>query len=57
MDFNTENNKGDPKFEVGDHVRVSKYKIIFAKGYTPNWLEEVFVIKKIKKYCAVDKCY
>ena len=38
----------DPKFEVGDHVRISKYKNIFAKGYTPNWSEEVFVIKKVK---------
>ena len=36
----------DPKFKVGDHVRISKYKNIFAKGYTPNWSEEVFVIKK-----------
>ena len=33
---------------VGDHVRISKYKNIFAKGYTPNWTEEVFVIDKIK---------
>ena len=38
------NNK-DPKFKVGDHVRISKYKNIFAKGYMPNWPEEVFVIK------------
>ena len=41
------NNK-DPKFKVGDHVRISKYKNIFAKGYMPNWSAEVFVIKKIK---------
>ena len=41
------NNK-DPKFKVGDHVRISKYKNIFAKGYTPNWSEEIFVIKKVK---------
>ena len=41
------NDKG-PKFKVGDHVRISKYKNIFAKGYTPNWSEEVFVIKKVK---------
>ena len=41
------NNK-DPKFNVGDRVRISKYKNIFAKGYTPNWSEEVFVIKKVK---------
>ena len=43
-----ESNKKDPKFKIGDHVRVSKYKNIFAKGYTPNWSEEVFVINKIK---------
>ena len=41
------NNK-DPKFQVGDHVRTSKYKNIFAKGYTPNWSEEVSAIKKVK---------
>ena len=38
----------DPKFKAGDHVRISKYKNIFAKGYMPNWSEEVFVIKKVK---------
>ena len=37
-----------PKFKVDDHVRISKYKNIFAKGYTPNWSEEEFVIKKVK---------
>ena len=41
------NNK-DPKFKVGDRVRISKYKNIFTKGCTPNWSEEVFVIKKVK---------
>ena len=41
-------NDKDPKFKVGDHVRISKYKNIFAKGYTPNWSEEVFAIKKVK---------
>ena len=41
------NNK-DPKFKVDDLVRISKYKNIFAKGYMPNWSEEVFVIKKVK---------
>ena len=41
------NNK-DPKFKVGDHVRISKCKNIFAKGYTPNWSEEVFMIKEVK---------
>ena len=41
------NNK-NPKFKVGDRVRISKYKSIFAKSYTPSWSEEVFVIKKVK---------
>ena len=41
------NNK-DPKFKVGDRVRISKYKNIFTKGYMPNWSEEVFVTKKVK---------
>ena len=41
-------NDKDPEFKVGDHVTISKYKNIFAKGYTPNWSEEVFVIKKVK---------
>ena len=41
-------NDKDPKFKVGDHVRRSKYKNIFAKGYTPNWSERGFVIKKVK---------
>ena len=34
--------------EVGDHVRISKYKNIFAKVYTPNWSEEIFIISKTK---------
>ena len=38
----------DSKFEVGDCERISKYNNIFAKSYTPNWSEEVFMIKKIK---------
>ena len=46
IDFNKENNKEDSKFEVGDHVRISKYKNIFPKRYIPNWSEEVFVIIK-----------
>ena len=41
-------NKKDPKFKANDHVRISNYKNIFAKGYVPNWSEEVFVINKIK---------
>ena len=43
-----ETNDKDPKFKIGDRVRISKYKNIFAKGYTPNWSEEVLVIKKVK---------
>ena len=41
-------NKKYSKFKVGDHVRISKYKNIFAKGYTPNQSEEMFVVSKIK---------
>ena len=37
-------NDKDPKFTIGDIIRISKYKNIFAKGCTPNWSEEVFVI-------------
>ena len=42
IDFNKEVNYKDPKFKVADHVRISKYKNIFAKESTPNWSEEVF---------------
>ena len=48
IDFEKEGNDRNPKFKIGDHVRISKYKNIFAKGYTPNWSEEVFVISKIE---------
>ena len=48
IDFEKEVNDKDPKFKIGDHIRISKYKNIFAKGYTPNWFEEVFVIKKVE---------
>ena len=47
-EFNVDSNEKHPKFQVGDHVRISKYKSIFAKGYAPNWSEEVFIISKIK---------
>ena len=46
IDFEKEVNDKDPKFKVGDHVRISKYTNIFAKRYMPNWSEEVFIIKK-----------
>ena len=48
IDFIKEVNDKDPKFKIGDQVRISKYKNIFAKGYMPNWSEEIFIIKKIK---------
>ena len=42
-----EHNKKDSRFKVGDRVRISKFKNIFAKGYTPNWSTEIFIINKI----------
>ena len=48
LDFEEEVNDKGPISKVDDHVRSSKYKNIFAKGYTPNCSEEVFVISKIK---------
>ena len=48
IDSSQENNLKNPKFKIGDIVRKSKYKNIFAKGYTPNWSQDVFVIKKVK---------
>ena len=47
-EYNEESNEEDLKFKVGYHVRISKYKNIFTKRYTPNWSEEMFVVKKIK---------
>ena len=47
-EYNGDSNVTKPKFKVGDHVRISKYKNIFAKGCTQNWSEEVFVFSKIK---------
>ena len=48
IDFNKENDKENPKFEVDDHVKTSKHKSIFAKDYVSNWSKEVFVIEKVK---------
>ena len=48
IDSGKEVNDNDPKFKAGGHVRISKYKNIFAKGCTSNWSEEAFVIKEIK---------
>ena len=48
IDSKKEINNKERKFKVGDHVRISRHKNIFAKGYMPNWSEEIFIIKKIK---------
>ena len=47
-EYNEDSNKKNPKLKVGDHVRISNYKNIFAKGYAPNWSEEIFILNKIK---------
>ena len=47
-DSYAEYNEDSNKFKVDDHVRISKYKNISAKGYTPNWSEEIFIVSKIK---------
>ena len=48
IDSGKQINDQHPKFKIGDTVRISKQKNVFAKGYTPNWSEEVFLIKKVK---------
>ena len=48
IDFKKEIDNKDPKFKVGDHVRISKYKNMFTKTYMPNWSKEIVIIKKIK---------
>ena len=48
VEFNKDSNEKDPKFKVGDRIRISKYKNIVAKWYIQNWSEEVFIISKIK---------
>ena len=48
INIDKEVNYKDPKFKVGDHVRISKYKNILPKVYTPNWSEQIFLIKGIK---------
>ena len=47
-EYNEDSNQNEPKFKAGDQVRISKYKTVFAKGYTQNWSKEVFVVTKIK---------
>ena len=48
IESSKEINYQDPKFKIGNIVRISRYKNIFAKSYLPNWSEEAFVIKKVK---------
>ena len=48
IDSGKEINDKDPKLKIGDTVRISKCKNIFAKCYIPDWSEEVFVIRKVK---------
>ena len=40
INFEKESNNKDPKFKIGDHVKISKFKTIFAKGYMPNWSDQ-----------------
>ena len=51
IDSSKEISNKNPKFKIGDIVRISNNKNVFAKGYTPNWSEEIFVIKKLKILC------
>ena len=51
-----EYNEKYPKLKLGDHVRISKYKNIFAKRYASDWSEEIFVINQIKKYGTLGLC-
>ena len=48
IDFKKEINDKDSNFKAGDHVRIYKYKNIFATRYMPNWSEESFVINRLK---------
>ena len=45
--YTDEHNEKDSRFKVDDRVRISKFKNIFAKGYTPNWSKEIFIVDKI----------
>ena len=55
INIGKEVNDKDPKFKVSDHVRISKCKNIFRKGCTPNWSEDIFVIKEIKNTVPLEK--
>lgn len=48
-DLNASPLRRKPKFKINDFVRISKYKHVFAKGYTPNWTTEIFKIKRVQQ--------
>ena len=48
VEYNKDSNKKNPRFKVGGYVRISKYKNIFANGYTPSWSKEDLLVNKIK---------
>ena len=41
--------KGKDDIRVGDKVRISKVKSVFAKGYLPNWTEEIFTVEHVNR--------
>ena len=55
IEYGVERNEKDPKFKVGDHVRISKYKITFARGYTPNWYGKSLRSRNHKRLCHWHK--
>ena len=48
VEYNEDFNKKGPKFKVNDHIRISKYKNIFAKGYVPNWSKKFLLLMRLK---------
>ena len=58
IDFDVEKNDKDPWLKVTEHVRISEYKYIFAKGYTQSWSEKVSVVKNVKnivpRSCVIE---
>ena len=56
-EYRKDSNEKDLKFKVGDRVRISKYKNVFAKWYTQNWSKDVFIITKIKDTVSMDLNY
>ena len=55
--YSAAHNKKNPKFRVGDHLIISKYKNIFAKGYSPNCSEEVFVKNNVPWIYVISSLY